>query len=231
MSSTFKDGSYLIVESSINQDPDVKRIDARKAIFRMVIQTLDEVNLNHRLYPKNVVLRALDDCKPMMEKRNFYGELDHPLVTGQDEYDNMRQTVVLLKETSHIITDYEVNGNKVVAQVETTDTSRGHDLLGLIKGGSAVGMSMRGFAEIERNPNYYEVKEPLTIISYDAVSNPSHKSALINFNEVVFENKFIHEDAVRFGSDVVCVGNQCFLANYFDKLVEKKIIKFLKKWV
>ena len=225
-------GSYLIIESNLHQEPDVKKLNARKAVFRMIIQTVNEVNANKRLYPTDVVMEALKECEPKIKKRGFYGELDHPLETGQREFDNIRQTSVLLKNVSHIITDYQKSGNNIFAEIETTDTDKGHILLGLLKDNNAIGMSMRGFAEIIRKPNYYEVKGPLTIISYDAVSYPSHESAVINFSDVVFENKcYLKESMIHENNDIVCVGDQCFVANYFDKLVESKVLNFTKRWI
>ena len=227
------DGSYLIVESELQQKPDIKRLNARKAVFRMVIQVVDTVNRNNRLYPSNVVMKALKAREPKMRERGFYGELDHPIETGQDQFDNIRQTTVCLKEVSHIITGYEKSGNNIIAEIETTDTENGHILLGLLRDNNSIGMSLRGFAQLIRRNNYYEVQDPLTIISYDAVSDPSFTSAVIDFNDVVFENKQYLTESMIYEKDnnVVCVSGRCFLSDYFDKLVESKVFEIAKKWI
>jgi hypothetical protein len=30
---------------------------------------------------------------------------------------------------------------------------------------------------------------------------------------------------------MVCVGDKCFMPDYFDKLIETKVIRFFDKWV
>ena len=92
---------------------------------------------------------------------------------------------------------------------------------------TGVGFSMRGLAELERGQDHNVVKSPLTIIAFDAVSMPSHKSAVVDFNEMKFESNMLFESK----SGVVCVNGKCFMPNYFDKLVETKMVTFFDRWV
>jgi len=82
-------------------------------------------------------------------------------------------------------------------------------------------------AELERLQDHNVVKSPLTIISFDAVSAPSHKSAVVDFNEMKFEQKMIVESR----AGMVCLNGRCFVPDYFDKLVETKVIQFFDRWV
>ena len=218
--------SSLIFEQSIFSEAAILKQDASKVIFRCPIQTVDEVNQNNRMYPSNVLGEGMTNCDGRMKRRAFYSELDHPIPSGNDRIDGIRQTTVSLKEVSHIIRDYEFKNNMLYGEMETTSTPNGNILFGLLKDKTGVGFSMRGLAELDRKTDYNEVKSPLTIIAFDAVSMPSHKSAVVDFNEMKFESSLITEKA-----GIVCIGDKCFIPDYFDKLVEQKIITFLDKWV
>lgn len=218
--------SSFITEASIFQEAKIVKSMPNKAIFRMNLQTVDEINQNRRMYPRQVLNDGMENCKGRMKQRAFFGELDHPIGKGNQEFDTLRQTTVTLKEVSHIIRDYEFNGNRLVGELETTTTPYGKILLGLLHDKTGVGMSMRGLAELDQKHDYNEVVGPLTIIAFDAVSLPSHKSAVVDFNEMKFESKLITESC-----GMVCVNGKCFMPDYFDKLVETKIIKFFNTWI
>ena len=218
--------SNFIMEQAIFQEGELVKVDPKKAIYRMTMQTVDEINQNKRMYPRNVLSEGMDQCVSRMKRRAFFGELDHPCPQGNDEFDTIRQTTVMLKEVCHIIRDYEFRGNRLVGEIETTNTPNGLILLGLLKDRTGIGLSMRGLAELERRPDYNEVKGPLTIIAFDSVSLPSHASAVVDFNEMKFESHLIQEKA-----GLVCIDGKCFLPEYFDKLVEKKMITFFNRWV
>jgi len=219
--------SSLIIESSLFSEAKIIKETPSKAIFRCPIQTVDEVNQNHRMYPSSVLSEGMGNCESRMKRRAFYSELDHPLPTGNDHVDGIRQTTVSLEKVSHIIRDYEIKNKHLFGEMETTSTPNGGILLGLLRDRTGVGFSMRGLAELERMQDYNVVKAPLTIIAFDAVSMPSHKAAVVDFNEMKFEQELLFESP----SGVVCLNGKCFMPDYFDKLVETKMIKFFKRWV
>ena len=218
--------SALIIEQSIMSEANIIKETPTKAIFRCPIQTVNEVNQNNRMYPEIVLKEGMGSCDSRIKRRAFYSELDHPLPTGNQQIDGVRQTTVALKEVSHIVRSYEFKNNLLFGEMETTSTPNGGILLGLLRDKTGLGFSMRGMAELERGADFNKVKSPLTIIAFDSVSMPSHKSAVVDFNEMKFEAKLITEKA-----GLVCLGDQCFLPNYFDKLVERKVITFFEKWV
>lgn len=220
-------GPNLIIEQSVFSEAQIIKSTPTKAIFRCPIQTVDEINQNHRLYPSGVLKESMGNCGSRMKRRAFYSELDHPIPTGVDSVDGIRQTTVSLEKVSHIIRDYEFRGNHLVGELETTSTPNGGILFGLLKDKTGVGFSMRGLAELERLPDHNVVKSPLTIIAFDAVSAPSHRSAVVDFNEMKFESHMLTESA----SGVVCLNGRCFMPDYFDKLIETKVIEFFERWV
>lgn len=217
----------LIIEQSVFSEAKMIKQSPTKAIFRCPIQTVDEINQNHRIYPSDVLKEGMGSCDGRIRKRSFYSELDHPLPTNNDRVDGIRQTTVSLKEVSHIIRDYEFRGNVLVGEMETTSTPNGGILLGLLKDKTGVGFSMRGLAELERLQDHNVVKSPLTIIAFDAVSMPSHQSAVVDFNEMKFEHHMLFENQ----SGIICLNGRCFMPDYFDKLIETKVINFFDKWV
>jgi hypothetical protein len=218
--------SSLIIEQCILSEAHMIKETPSKAIFRCPIQSVDEVNQNNRMYPSPVLKEGMTNCDSRIKRRAFYSELDHPLPTGNQAVDGVRQTTVALDRVSHIVREYEFRNNLLYGEMETTSTPNGAILLGLLRDKTGLGFSMRGLAELERGPDFNKVKAPLTIIAFDAVSMPSHKSAVVDFNEMKFEAKLITERA-----GMVCLGSQCFLPDYFDKLVERKVINFFNKWV
>jgi len=218
----------FIGERAIYQEAEVIKIEPQKAIFKLTLQTCDDVNQNKRLYPKNVLTSAMTQAEERIKNRKFLGETDHPLVQGNESYDGMRQTTVLLKEASHLLRTYEFQGNNLVGEMETLRTPNGRIILGLLQDKVTLGVSMRGLAELKKADSGYNiVQDPLYIITFDAVSLPSHKSAVVNFNEMRFESKSMLTESCG----TVCYNGICYLPDYFDKLVESKIIKFFDRWV
>ena len=219
---------HFIQEGVIFQEAEILKDVEKKVYFKACLQTYDEINQNHRMYPKRVLKEGMDDLDNKIKNRSCFNELDHPFKKGDRNFDIQRQTTVILEKVSHLVTNYEFVGNKLIGEMETTRTPCGYILYGLIKDRAGVGFSMRGMGELERRGSYNEVQSPLTIICFDSVSNPSHKGAVVNFNEIRFESKMITESKE---SNMVCCNGYCFLPNYFDKLVDKKIITFIDSWV
>ncbi len=218
--------SFFIQEGAVYQEANVINKTPGKAIFRCTVQTEGEINQNKRMYPRDVLEEGMQGCKPRMKNRAFLSELDHPFPQGNQVFDQIRQTTVSLKEASHLIRDYDWKGRHLVAEMETLSTPNGSILLSLLNDKSGIGFSMRGLAELEKLQEYNLVKSPLTIIAFDSVSQPSHKAAVIDFNEMRFEESMLREQA-----GLVCIDGRCFLPDYFDKLVETRVIEFFKRLV
>ena len=219
----------IIIEGVVLQEAELLKKDINKAVFKMILQTYDEENQNHRVYPEKVLKEAIKNCEDAIKSRSMYCELDHPPVTGNSATDGIRQTTVVLKESSHLLTDYEWSGNKLIGQMETLGTPNGRILLALLKEKTSVGMSMRGMAELEHRGNTKYVKDPLYIISFDAVSKPSHKAATIKITDSI---KFESMDMLTESCGLVCTPDgKCYLPEYLNILIERKIVTFGKRWL
>jgi len=215
----------FISESATYQTPKIVNKNPNKAIFRMLLQDSNNINQNRRLYPREVLAEGINNCKSLISKRAFFGELDHPLISSDQAANAQRQTTVSLEGISHIIRDYEFRGDNLYGELETASTPKGQILLGLIKDKAGIGMSMRGMAELQKEQDYNRVSSPLTIISFDAVSRPSHVGAVIDFNEMKFESYMLQEQA-----GLICLNGRCFLPNHLDRLIETKMIGFFDTW-
>lgn len=225
----------FIIESPILQEAKVVKKYKNKSIFRCIIQTSDTPNRNKRSYPKSVLQQGMKECQERMKARAFMNELDHPIPSGNRQFDAVRQTSVMLDNTSHIITNYQFEGNKLWGEMETTLTDQGYKLNGLLLDKIGLGFSMRGMGDLRLINGINTVMSPLTIISYDAVSRPSHAAAVVDFNQMKFENDnnilSSQTTLTECADGLVCLGDQCYLPNYFDKLVESRVIEFTSKWI
>ena len=219
----------VIFQEAQNLKFDSKKGKGEKARFKMIMQEAEEVNQNKRKYPFPVLKGGMDNCKERMHRRAFLGEMDHPVPTGQETFDGIRQTTVALRDVSHLINNYEFQGNRLLGELETLDTPNGRILLGLLKDRSGIGLSMRGMAELDRQAGVNVVKAPLYIITFDAVSLPSHKSAVVDFNEMKFESLNVLSESCN---GTICTPDgRCYLPDFFDKLIESKVITFFDRWI
>ena len=215
--------SNLIIESAVFAAPEkVKRYTDGKVIFEAYLQEKDVKNQNRRVYPGKVLDAAMKKIQAKIDKRAFVGELDHPI-----SEDQTRQTTVLYKEVSHIIREWGWDGPYIRGIVETTPyTPNGKSLSGLILDRVPVGFSLRGLADVEDRSSHQEVLDPLLIISYDCVSEPSHNTATIQ--------EIRNEHVVRIVNEskhlIRCSNGKCYIPNYFDELVERRIINLVQKY-
>lgn len=235
---------HIITESPLIDAPSkLKVIDDGpwgKVRFTAIIQTVGDINKNGRLYEKNVLKKGLDKIQDRIKMRSCVGELDHPL-----SQDPARQCQVLYQYTSHVILDTHWDGNNLLAEMETTSTSKGYDLYGLIaKDFLVVGFSLRALGDLEpaykNGKKYNKVTGDLSIICWDCVSNPSHaKATLIKINEST--NRQILEsinpsNIVSQTKNMICTVDSngksyCFVPNAFDILVENSKKNIMNKFL
>lgn len=215
--------SNIVIESAIFAPPEkVKKYTDGKVIFEAFLQEADSRNQNKRYYPRSVLDEAMKKIDEKINRRGCVGELDHPITEDQ-----VRQTTVLYSETSHIIREWGWDGSLIKGVLETTPyTPKGKSMSGLILDRIPVGFSLRGLADIEDMQTYQEVLSPLIIITYDCVSEPSHNTATIQ--EIRNENviHIINESKKL----IRCSNGKCYLPNYFDELIETKILKLSRKY-
>jgi len=144
------------------------------------IQTADKKNGNGRSYPFKVLKREMDNYKKVVQDNRACGELDHP-----------DDSVINLKNVSHIVTDCWWEGKDVMGKIKVLDTPSGRILKDLIKAGVKLGISSRGLGSVKESMGSTVVQEDFELICFDIVSEPSTPNAYVYPKEQsrMYENK------------------------------------------
>jgi len=224
---------YIISEApSVRTIPKkLKSLKEGKIRLKVGLQTGDVINRNRRRYGKGLLESGVKSVGDRVKEGSFLGELDHPT----DKASASRQITVLYKEASHKFCEMGWEGNKLVSVIDTLRTPNGTILKNLAEDGVPVGFSFRGMGDLkqinEGGKTFFDVQPPLHVITWDAVSYPSHEGArLIEITESV--TKIIYETTgISESNGMICTEDgHCYFPNDFDTLVEKRIIKLVNKF-
>lgn len=172
---------YLFHESTMSES-EIRSIEHKKNGVVKMVCVLQEANLpnrNGRIYPKNVIQKALGAAF-IVEKlgtNSLLGEAGHPA-----NADVQRQVNIDQDNATHLIKKFSwdaQDSNILLGEVESAYTSKGRDWAGLIReNGMVPSFSMRGLGDVTKSPSgQVTVKDPLRIVTYDSVNFPSHTKA------------------------------------------------------
>jgi len=226
---------YLLIEDAelISAPKNVKQ-HKEKITMECILQDTDVYNRNRRKYPKKVLKESIDQIIPRIKAGELFGELDHPV-----DANPTRQCTVRFHDASHQFKEIGWDGNKVIGVVETlAATPNGKILRDLvIKDGIFPGFSYRGMGELktinENGKIFHDVLAPLTSISWDVITHPSHEIAkMIKLRESDCEN--IKEEAQHIFSEMatviyeddhmICTNEGvCYLPNEFERIINGRI--------
>jgi hypothetical protein len=145
-----------------------------------VIQRAEARNGNGRIYPYSVLSREMNTYKQLVQERRALGELDHP-----------DQSVINLRNVSHLVTETWWNGNDVMGKIQVLSTPSGQVLRELINANVKIGISSRGTGSVRESRGETIVEDDFNLICFDIVSEPSTYGAFM-FQEnkkIVTENK------------------------------------------
>jgi len=216
--------SMLIKEGSVVVVPEnVKRYKDGKVVFDAYLQEADIKNQNRRRYRRTVLHEAMMRISKKINSRGLTGELDHPISDNQ-----LRQTTVLYKESSHLIREWGWEGNFIKGTLETLPyADNGKIMSGLIYDRIPIGFSLRGLADVEDCEDFQDVLAPLVIITYDCVSEPSHAGAILKEIRTESVCKILEE-----AKHIIRLDNgKSYTPNALDILVERKLIKLAKRYM
>lgn len=132
------------------------------------IQTADKQNGNGRVYPYEVLKREIDNYKKVVQDNRACGELDHP-----------DDSVVNLKNVSHMVVDCWWEGKDVMGKMKILDTPSGQTVKGLINSGVKLGISSRGLGSVRESMGKTVVESDFQLICFDIVSEPSTPDAFV----------------------------------------------------
>jgi len=168
---------YELCEGGVCQDflteGEKRMVNEQGAVFLTgVIQAADQKNGNGRIYPKLILEREVENYKKIINENRALGELDHP-----------DDSVVNLRNVSHMITDCWWEGNQVMGKLKALDTPSGNILKSLAQSGVSLGISSRGMGSVQEANGNTIVEDDFQLICFDIVSEPSTTNAYLNLSE------------------------------------------------
>jgi hypothetical protein len=182
---------YELCEGGVCQDlltEDEKRYVADGGmILSGIMQKADAINGNGRIYPHKVLMKEVENYKKLVKDRRALGELDHP-----------EDSVINLKNASHMVTDIWWNQKDVMGKVKVLDTPSGKVLQELVRSGVSLGISSRGMGSVREDQNQTIVEDDFQLICFDFVSEPSTPGAFMMKEARDYQNKvFTRADRIN----------------------------------
>lgn len=163
---------YELCEGGVCQDlltEEEKRYVADGGmILSGVMQRADAQNGNGRVYPHKVLMREVENYSKLVKERRALGELDHP-----------EDSVINLKNASHIVTDVWWDNKDVMGKVKVLNTPSGRVLQELVNSGVKLGISSRGLGSVQEGAQGTIVEDDFQLICFDFVSEPSTVGAFM----------------------------------------------------
>jgi|TARA_B100000085_G_scaffold194402_1_gene178229 hypothetical protein len=185
----------LIETHTVNISPSQLNENVSKENGNLVVEgilaTCEVKNGNGRYYKKELWDREMDKYQELINERRSLGELDHP-----------ESQVINLQNVSHLVTDWNWDGDNIMGKIEILPTPSGNILKELIKNGVTVGVSSRGMGSLEQNGNVMEVQDDFELLCWDFVSTPSNPGSFMGVlqegkNTITYDytkvNGIIHE--------------------------------------
>ena len=159
-----------------------------------IMQKSDQLNGNGRIYPHSVLMREMKNYEKLINERRALGELDHP-----------DDSVVNLKNASHMVTGVWWDGKNVMGKIKVLNTPSGNILKSLVDGGVKLGISSRGLGSVhEDNNGNTIVEDDFQLICFDFVSEPSTPGAYMSVREGIEKDIFSKADRInRILNDIV----------------------------
>ena len=167
---------YELCEGGVCQDlltEEEKRYVANGGmILSGKLQEADVQNGNGRIYPHRVLMREMENYSKLVNERRALGELDHP-----------DDSVINLKNASHMITEVWWDDKNVMGKVKVLNTPSGKILQALVNDGASLGISSRGLGSVHESTNGTIVEDDFQLICFDFVSEPSTPGAYMSISE------------------------------------------------
>ena len=173
---------YELCDGGICHDlltEDEKRQVAEGATFLTgKLQEADVQNGNGRVYPYKVLAREVQNYQKLVKENRALGELDHP-----------DDSVINLKNASHMVTAIWMEDKAVMGKVKVLNTPSGQVLKSLVESGVKLGISSRGMGSVSEGAGKVIVQEDFQLICFDFVSEPSTPNAFMMREAKDFNNK------------------------------------------
>ena len=164
---------YELCEGGVCQDllteEEKRMVRENNAMFLTgVMQRSDAQNGNGRVYPHAILEREIGNYAKLVKERRALGELDHP-----------EDSVINLKNASHMVTEVWWDGKDVMGKVQVLNTPSGQVLRSLVESGVKLGISSRGLGSVHESQGRTIVEDDFQLICFDFVSEPSTTGAFM----------------------------------------------------
>jgi len=147
-------------------------------ILSGIMQKADAVNGNGRVYPHKILSREVENYQKLVKENRALGELDHP-----------EDSIINLRNASHMITEVWWNGSDVMGKAKVLDTPSGQILRSLVESGVTLGISSRGMGSVSEGNGQTMVEDDFQLICFDFVSEPSTPGAFMMKEAKDYENQ------------------------------------------
>ena len=173
---------YELCEGGVCQDllteEEKRYVAGGGMILSGIMQKADAVNGNGRIYPHKVLMKEVENYNKLVNDRRALGELDHP-----------EDSVINLKNASHLVTKIWWQDKDVMGKVKVLDTPSGKVLQELVKSGVSLGISSRGMGSVREDQSQTIVEDDFQLICFDFVSEPSTPGAFMMKEAREYQNK------------------------------------------
>ena len=115
-----------------------------------------------------ILEREVKNYQKLIKERRALGELDHP-----------DDSVVNLKNVSHLVTDIWWSGDQVMGKMEVLNTPSGQILRSLVESNVGCGISSRGLGSVKEEMGRTLVEDDYQLICFDIVQEPSTSGAYL----------------------------------------------------
>lgn len=178
---------YSLCEGGVCQDllteDDKRYVREGGLILSGIMQKANEKNGNGRVYSREILSREVENYQRVIEAMRATGELDHP-----------EDSVVNLKNVSHLITKMWWNGHDVMGKVKVLDTPSGNILKSLVKAGVKLGISSRGLGSTRKEGDKIIVEDDFQLICFDFVQEPSTPGAfMMSEGKIMKESQIVNK--------------------------------------
>jgi len=181
-----------ICEDLLTEDEKVQ-VKNGATFLSGIMQRVDEQNGNGRVYPKLILEREVKNYMKTVKENRACGELDHP-----------EDSVVNLKNASHIVTDLWWEGQDLKGKIKVLSTPSGKILESLVSDGVTLGISSRALGSVHESQGKTIVEDDLQLICFDIVSEPSTEGAFMKLSESKIKQPYSKADRInRLLNDIV----------------------------
>jgi len=184
---------YELCDGGVCQDlltEEEKRLvkNGKATFLSGVMQKCDALNGNGRVYPRKILEKEIKNYKKLVDEHRALGELDHP-----------DDSVINLKNASHMVTDIWWDNDSVMGKVMVLGTPSGQVLKALVEAGVRLGISSRGLGSTKEKDGKTLVEDDFQLICFDFVSEPSTDGAFMVSEglEKQLDNVFTKSDKIN----------------------------------